>query len=136
MLSSKGTNFLTWWLILVLVKYIVTMAPLQIPNNFKFKLIHPLPSITQDGANMCSSSWHYAYVSPYERSLVVVFDDAWKAYLNRMLQIRGKYMMGQGSFRMLKQCTFHGLNSWSMKKVESTMLDVKYALMLKEKKSF
>ncbi len=45
-------------------------------------------------------------------------------------------MMGQGSFRMFRQCTFHGLNSWSTKKVESTKLDVKYALMLKEKKNF
>jgi hypothetical protein len=51
-------------------------GPLQIPNNFKFKLIYLLPLLPQDGASLCSSSWHYAFVSPYERSLMVVFDEA------------------------------------------------------------
>jgi hypothetical protein len=43
-------------------------GPLQILNNFNFKLIYFLFSLPQDGVSSCSSSWHYAFVSPYERS--------------------------------------------------------------------
>ncbi len=52
------------------------MAPLQMSKNFKFKSIYPLPSLPQDGASSFSSLKYYGYLSPNERSLVVVSDEA------------------------------------------------------------
>jgi hypothetical protein len=51
------------------------MAPLQMSKNFKFKSIYPLPSLPQDGASSFSSLKYYGYLSPNERSLVVVSDE-------------------------------------------------------------
>jgi hypothetical protein len=53
------------------------MAPLQIPKNFKFKPIYPLPSIPQDGVSPSFSSRYCAFFFN-EISSVVLFDEVYE----------------------------------------------------------
>ncbi len=75
------------------------MAPLQMSKNFKFKPIYPLPSLPQNGASSFSSLKYYGYVFPNEKSLVVVFDEAWEDLFKQNAKKKIKLYNGSRKFQ-------------------------------------